>query len=212
MKVQRADRPRSPGGPEAKGRSDREKSLSGLLSRLDASRKSGLGAGLRAGEMIRRMRLCANLSQKQLGDAIGVAQARISELEAGLGKNGPSFAVLERIAAACGSQLAFLPTSSSPAGLRDLPALIRDERLMLSPIAPLDRETVARQALTGDTMLSSFGAIEIFGSGQLMVPLSGNPNAAGTEPRLVLEPVAITGDATDVRAWYAEHGIDEPQG
>jgi transcriptional regulator with XRE-family HTH domain len=75
------------------------------FERDDASlvRDKGLSsAAMRAGSQIRAMRKKVGLSQAELGRKIGATQARISELEAGLGVQGPTYAVLERIAAACG--------------------------------------------------------------------------------------------------------------
>jgi transcriptional regulator with XRE-family HTH domain len=69
-------------------------------------RAAGLSsAAMRAGELIRGMRVTAGLSQAQLAARIGVGQPRIAELEVGAGRHGPSWDVMERIAAACGREL-----------------------------------------------------------------------------------------------------------
>ena len=71
-------------------------------------RKYGLSsAALRAGDIIRTMRKAAGLSQADLAQRMSatVTQARISELEAGTGSQGPTWDVMERIAAACGVRL-----------------------------------------------------------------------------------------------------------
>jgi transcriptional regulator with XRE-family HTH domain len=210
MRVKKADRVRRAQRPDARGRNDREKPFSDLLFRLESSRNANVGAGIRAGEMVRRMRVLANLSQKQLGDAIGVTQARISELEAGLGKNGPSFAVLERIASACHAELAVVPKTMPRHEDRDVPLLIANEHLQLTPIAPLHRETVAREALSAEGVRSSLGSVKIGSSGRVIIPLSGSVDYRGTETMLVLEPVAIAGRPRAVRVWYEKHGIAEP--
>jgi ribosome-binding protein aMBF1 (putative translation factor) len=48
------------------------------------------------GRMMRRARLRAGLSQAQLADRMGATQAHVSELERGLGHNGPTAATLAR--------------------------------------------------------------------------------------------------------------------
>ncbi len=66
-------------------------------------------ASFRAAMLVRTMRREASLSQRNLAAAIGVSQARVSEIEAGLGKHGPSWDVMERIAAICGREIGVLP-------------------------------------------------------------------------------------------------------
>lgn len=81
-----------------------------------AVQEKGLSsAALRAGELIRRMRKEARLSQAELAQKLGVTQARISELEAGLGAQGPTWDVMERAAAACGTHLGPVGSFSSSA-------------------------------------------------------------------------------------------------
>jgi transcriptional regulator with XRE-family HTH domain len=62
-------------------------------------------AALRAGDVVRRMRKMARLSQSQLAEQIGVKQSRISEIESGVGSQGPTWELMERIAAACDRSL-----------------------------------------------------------------------------------------------------------
>ena len=52
--------------------------------------------------LIRVMRKHKGWTQKQLADALGVKQQRVSTLEAGGGSDGPSFAMLKRVARATG--------------------------------------------------------------------------------------------------------------
>jgi DNA-binding XRE family transcriptional regulator len=69
-------------------------------------REKGLsGAALQAADLIRAMRKAAKLSQAGLAESIGVSQSRISEIEAGLGTQGPTWDVMSRIASACGMRL-----------------------------------------------------------------------------------------------------------
>ena len=58
-----------------------------------------------AADFIRQSRKKVNLSQVELAKRIGVSQARISELESGRLKHGPSISVLSKVASACGGEL-----------------------------------------------------------------------------------------------------------
>ena len=65
-----------------------------------------------AGRLIKSMREAAGLNQKALASAIGSSQAHISDLERGVGPQGPSVAVMARIAHACGMHLTFCAHAS----------------------------------------------------------------------------------------------------
>ena len=58
-------------------------------------------AALEAGQLVRALRNKAGLSQVQLAERLGVEQPRISAIEAGRGRDGPSYALLKRITVAC---------------------------------------------------------------------------------------------------------------
>jgi DNA-binding XRE family transcriptional regulator len=62
-------------------------------------------AAFRAGSIIRMMRRTRGLSQAGLAKSLGVTQARVSELEAGLGPRGPSWDLMERVASACSATI-----------------------------------------------------------------------------------------------------------
>jgi len=62
-------------------------------------------AALHAAEFIGHTRKAAHLSQAKLAEKIGVSQARVSQMEKGIGRYGPSLGLLERIASACGGSL-----------------------------------------------------------------------------------------------------------
>jgi ribosome-binding protein aMBF1 (putative translation factor) len=62
-------------------------------------------ANLQAAELIRDARKAANLSQAALAAKLHVEQSRISQMESGRGKYGPSVVLLERVARACGGTL-----------------------------------------------------------------------------------------------------------
>jgi DNA-binding XRE family transcriptional regulator len=58
-------------------------------------------AALEAGQLVRALRKHARLSQVELAERLGVEQPRISAIEAGRGRDGPSYALLKRIVLAC---------------------------------------------------------------------------------------------------------------
>jgi transcriptional regulator with XRE-family HTH domain len=62
-------------------------------------------AAIRAGDIVRSLRKAAGLSQSQLATMLGVTQSRVSEIESGMGTQGPTWHIMERIAAACGKAL-----------------------------------------------------------------------------------------------------------
>ena len=59
------------------------------------------GDTYRAGALVRKMRRMRALTQKQLAERLGVSQARVSEIETGIGVQGLTWALMERIARAC---------------------------------------------------------------------------------------------------------------
>lgn len=69
-------------------------------------------AAFRAGALIRMMRKAGGLSQTVLAKRLGVTQARVSELEAGLGARGPSWDLMERIARECHATILISPPES----------------------------------------------------------------------------------------------------
>jgi transcriptional regulator with XRE-family HTH domain len=63
------------------------------------------------------MRKAAGLSQSELAERIGVKQSRISEIESGVGTQGPTWEVMERIAAAFGQNLGIAAGPGNPYGI-----------------------------------------------------------------------------------------------
>lgn len=199
VKVARANEPRAATRASMSGRSDREKSINGLLSRLERERPGFAGASMRAGAMIRRMRVHAGLTQSELAGKLDVTQARVSELEAGVGKNGPSFRLLEQIADACGFVFGPIPDrkQSSAKMIGKVP--------VIEEIPEMFRKRVADEIVSEDITVSvrSFRDLEVTAAGQLVVPLQlGNKLHAATE-KVFLEPVAITAGAVGVRGLWA---------
>jgi transcriptional regulator with XRE-family HTH domain len=108
---------RKPAKPPVASRPELRGTLDGLVARIDARHGNNVfGASLRAGNLVRRMRSDAGLSQRALGKAIGVSQARISEIEVGAGAQGPTWALMERILAACGCTISVVPTAVAVGG------------------------------------------------------------------------------------------------
>jgi DNA-binding XRE family transcriptional regulator len=110
LKVERAARRRFVQPAKVTGK-DRGRPLSILVEKLERS-NPGLtremklsSAAMRAGALIREMRKDAHLSQSELARRLGLSQARVSEIEAGVGTQGPTWDLMERISAACGKIL-----------------------------------------------------------------------------------------------------------
>jgi HSP20 family protein len=105
MKVETAGKVRkiSPARVNSKARG---RPIADLVERFEGtgSAKTLSSAALRAGDLIRTMRKAAGMSQLELARKIDVSQARISEIEAGLGSQGPTWDVMERIATAFGKR------------------------------------------------------------------------------------------------------------
>jgi transcriptional regulator with XRE-family HTH domain len=59
-------------------------------------------AALEAGRLVRRWREAAGLTQKQLAERLRLTQARISAIERGRGRDGPTYGLMQRLATACG--------------------------------------------------------------------------------------------------------------
>ena len=99
--------------PSAPSSGDRGRPIADLIEEFEAQDPAGVAeanissAALRAADAIRAMRLEASLSQSELAARIGVKPSRISELEAGVGRQGPTWSVMERIASACGKSIVF---------------------------------------------------------------------------------------------------------
>lgn len=70
-------------------------------------------AALRAGQMVRGMRKGKGWTQKQLADLLGWDQERISNIERGEGTRGPTFDVMQKIAAACDHDVTFTPRDTT---------------------------------------------------------------------------------------------------
>jgi transcriptional regulator with XRE-family HTH domain len=94
-------------------------------------------AAMRAGRQVRQMRLAKGLTQAQLAAALGWDQVRISNIERGEGTLGPTFDVLQRIAAACDYDIEFKPRQAE--GLARYAKILQDA---VEWVAAVDAGTV----------------------------------------------------------------------
>jgi len=94
---------------------DRGKPVTDLLARVERKHPGieeniGLSsAALRAGQIVREMRKSHGWTQSELAAKLGWDQERISNIERGEGTRGPTFDILQKIAAACDHELQFTP-------------------------------------------------------------------------------------------------------
>jgi transcriptional regulator with XRE-family HTH domain len=97
----------------------RGKPLANVLARVEQQHPGieeeiGLSsAALRAGQFVRSMRKSKGWTQTQLAERLGWDQERISNIERGEGTRGPTFDVLQKIAAVCDHDLTFAPRGAA---------------------------------------------------------------------------------------------------
>ena len=93
-------------GSAGDSRKQREATMRELVGATNYDRNKDMleqaDAVQEAASFIRQMRECSKLSQAVLGLKIGVSQERISEIERGGSPEGVSYALLRRVARACG--------------------------------------------------------------------------------------------------------------
>jgi transcriptional regulator with XRE-family HTH domain len=98
---------------------DRGKPVDRILARMEArfpgiEEKIGLSsAAVRAGRLVREMRQAKGWTQVRLAKELGWDQVRISNIERGEGTRGPTFDVLQKIAAACDYDIEFKPRQAA---------------------------------------------------------------------------------------------------
>jgi DNA-binding transcriptional regulator YiaG len=62
-------------------------------------------AALEAGSLIREMRDRAELTQRELARRVGTSQSHLSDIERGIGLQGPTYSMLKNVARACNARL-----------------------------------------------------------------------------------------------------------
>jgi DNA-binding response OmpR family regulator/DNA-binding XRE family transcriptional regulator len=65
-----------------------------------------------AGQLVREARIAANLTQTELAGATGVPQSAISDLERGVGVDGPTYRTLSTLGEVLGQRIAFVPVAA----------------------------------------------------------------------------------------------------
>ncbi|RXG95244.1 helix-turn-helix transcriptional regulator [Bradyrhizobium zhanjiangense] len=116
LKVEK-NRERRPQAVAEVSSNGRGRSLADLVEKIEhadpnlSAEKQLSSAAMRAGELVRAMRKDARLSQSQLAEKLGVSQARVSEIESGVGIQGPTWDLMERISVACGKTLGVATSS-----------------------------------------------------------------------------------------------------
>ena len=158
-RLEKARSRREPKRPASVSRNEARGTLDRLVARLDArhpDRKTG--AGFRAGGLVRGLRREAGLTQGDLAKRIGVSQARISELEAGLGSQGPTWDLMERIATACGRTIGVLPSTHGWGELAGYKST-EDVEIALSAAGEYDSEgRLAESPAVHELQLNELGA------------------------------------------------------
>ena len=106
---------RDPVQPQVVGNLNKAAPLTELIAEIESGEgeRDFSSASFRAATLVRSMRREAGFTQRDLATGINVTQARISEIEAGLGKHGPSWDVMERIAAVCGREIGLIPKAGA---------------------------------------------------------------------------------------------------
>ena len=112
---------RDPVQPQVVGNLSKAAPLTELIAEIESGEgeRDFSSASFRAATLVRSMRKDAAFSQRDLATRIGVTQARISEIEAGLGKHGPSWDVMERIAGVCGREIGLIPKAGVEIAVAD---------------------------------------------------------------------------------------------
>lgn len=84
-----------------------------LVERMEAMDPDSMAAAdissaaMRAGDMVRKYRRALHMTQVQLSERTGIDQGVISSIESGKGKDGPTFATMEKLAKALGMEFGF---------------------------------------------------------------------------------------------------------
>lgn len=112
-------------------------------------------AAVEAGDLVRSMRLAANMPQRELAHAAGLRQPALSAIERGEGKDGPTYRTLRDLAEAVGMRIALVPkgerasaTASSPKkSLRETPEEIPE---MADVLGSLEKWLASEGGLPGN--------------------------------------------------------------
>lgn len=96
------------------------------ISHPDLAALSPLSStAVEVGDMVREMRLAADMPQKRLAEAAGLSQPALSAIERGEGKDGPTYRTLRDLAEALGMRVAFVPAAAAAEAPERRPKLAR---------------------------------------------------------------------------------------
>jgi DNA-binding winged helix-turn-helix (wHTH) protein/DNA-binding XRE family transcriptional regulator len=130
-----------------------------------------------AARFMKRLRNAVHLTQHELAQRLGISQPRICAMERGIGPEGPTYAMLKRVAAACGAQW------SLEGGLNSvLPARSRGK----SGSSRTKRAGVSEHDILRDTATLKIGPYTFEPSAKVVIDASG-----GRKVRLTEKEVAI---------------------
>jgi transcriptional regulator with XRE-family HTH domain len=115
-----------------------EQRVPGLSDAIDRS-----APALAAGDLVRAMREAAGLTQAELVEKSGVGQSTLSDIERGVGKEGPGFRTLSTLATACGMRIVAAPAVSPSKRKAPLEGLTAREVSLLEALGRGPRELLA---------------------------------------------------------------------
>jgi transcriptional regulator with XRE-family HTH domain len=167
--------------------------LDGLLQgRPEAKRAAEMAEAAAAfGGMVRRMRMEKGISQSELARKIGCTQPHLSELERGLGANGPTIATIVRIIRELGDKL-IVDTKNERSR--------RESEMM----------TTAR-ALADDVASQFNSDLRAKGINYTVVNLSKIGDATAENPFAVMFAEGIKAGAHMALGWLPDHSASEIQ-
>ncbi len=132
-------------------------------------------AVLEAARLVRDLRESAGLSQEALARQVGTSQAHLSMLERGVGRYGPTYLMLRKIATACGARLQVSASPAEAPASVVRPARAPDTRPAAMSFRPLHDRLLVRRVGAEDR---SAGGI-IIPEGVREKPVQGEVLAAG---------------------------------
>jgi chaperonin GroES len=161
------------------------------------------GAVVEAAALVRRMREAAGISQAALAARVGTSQAHLSMLERGVGRHGPTFLMLRKIAGACGQELdiSLRPTHARAApAAQPSPPLPTTAPRRFRPLSANDRLVVCR-VHRAEPVTAGAG---MFGAAR-ETPIEGDVVAVGpdalTQPGVSISIRVVAGDRVLFGKW-----------
>lgn len=206
VKVPRAPhrRPWRPAEAHSHGRGRSLASVVQQIEQRDPALVESFGlssAAMRAGELVRQMRRHAGLSQVGLAERLGVSQARVSEIESGAGTHGPTWDVMERIAAVCGQAIGVLSAIQTEPSAED--ELWRMAKRALGTVISAGAKAALQKVtpVMMDAVSNRLGGLAevVQAGGQSFIVLNVVAPKSSDKIKVLVEPLAIAGPAAAVR-------------